>query len=363
MTSSDTLAASGIALEETERRRSGWRQRLGQAGLRVAWILTIGAYVGLAFSHLCPSDFSSTRPPYLMAAWTAVMIRTFAFHLGLGLTAMFAVAASLRRWRLTVTLVPPLLLTLGPVATQYLPKRTAPITGNALTFMSLNLAKGNQDVAAVVAAIESADPDILALQEFTPRWHAALAPRLVAGYPHAFISQGRGARGQALYSRVPFVGSPCDDVAFALDGVPQQRAIVRIDGRDVVLYNVHLLHPSRPTRCARRRLQFAALLMAVDAEELPVIVAGDFNAASGTPYTDALADRGFVDAHDLSGHGRGSTWPAYQAWALLPGIRIDHVFLSRDLTSRASFTAHPVGSDHRPVIAEIGFAGTPRQAP
>ena len=39
-----------------------------------------------------------------------------------------------------------------------------------------------------------------------------------------------------------------------------------------------------------------------------------------------------------------------------PGIRLDHIFLSKELTSTQSRTGTGAGSDHRPVIAETGFA-------
>jgi endonuclease/exonuclease/phosphatase (EEP) superfamily protein YafD len=41
------------------------------------------------------------------------------------------------------------------------------------------------------------------------------------------------------------------------------------------------------------------------------------------------------------------------AW--LPGIRIDHVYLSPELTATAARVGSFVGSDHRPVIAEVGL--------
>jgi endonuclease/exonuclease/phosphatase (EEP) superfamily protein YafD len=118
--------------------------------------------------------------------------------------------------------------------------------------------------------------------------------------------------------------------------------------------------PSRPVRNARRRAQFVHLLERLANESRPLIVAGDFNSASGTTYTAALENLGLTDAHRASGHSRGATWPARGPLAWLPGIRIDHVFLSPELTALGAIVGEAAGSDHRPVVVEVAVqtAGT-----
>jgi endonuclease/exonuclease/phosphatase (EEP) superfamily protein YafD len=62
-----------------------------------------------------------------------------------------------------------------------------------------------------------------------------------------------------------------------------------------------------------------------------------------------------VSTHDLAGHRRGATFPATGRWSRLPGIRIDHVMLSRELTCSRSYVAGNSGSDHRPIVADVGW--------
>ena len=70
----------------------------------------------------------------------------------------------------------------------------------------------------------------------------------------------------------------------------------------------------------------------------------------------ALRRAGLVSTHDLAGFGRGCTWPfqpTYRGW--LPGVRIDHILLSKDFTCTRSYVAEDIGSDHRPIVAEVAF--------
>ena len=61
----------------------------------------------------------------------------------------------------------------------------------------------------------------------------------------------------------------------------------------------------------------------------------------------ALAD----DAWDTGGRGFGFTWP--NGMFPYPPIRLDHVFVSRDLGVRSARVGEGVGSDHRPVVADV----------
>ena len=65
---------------------------------------------------------------------------------------------------------------------------------------------------------------------------------------------------------------------------------------------------------------------------------------------------GLADAFDLGGWGRGSTWPVTSFFRYLPGVRLDHIYLGGGLTCSDCRTGVGEGSDHRPVIAKIGFA-------
>jgi len=49
------------------------------------------------------------------------------------------------------------------------------------------------------------------------------------------------------------------------------------------------------------------------------------------------------------------TWSVISFYRWLPGLRLDRIFLGPELTACESRTGEGWGSDHRPVIARIGF--------
>ena len=121
------------------------------------------------------------------------------------------------------------------------------------------------------------------------------------------------------------------------------------------LYCVHLMPPRSRAQTIEQRREFADLRDRLKHEELPIVLCGDFNFTNASAFADELTRLGLIDAHRISGRGRGTTWPRLGPLRWLPGIRLDHIFISKELTSTHSRTGTGQGSDHRPVVAEIGF--------
>lgn len=334
-------------------------RRWARISARAAWLVTIGAYIGFVFAYAYPPDFGSTSVPHVFVSWLGVVVRTMAFHLGLLLAVVGVLAAIRRRWGLVLALAPICVFSLASQDPRWSRPPAREIDGEPVTVMTLNLMKANTDAAAVVAEVEHVDPGILLFQEHTDRWWGLLQTKLSSRFPHVHHWPARGARGVAIYSHYPFVGEVDGNLPLCDRPGSQLRAVVQIGEHEVAVYNIHMLPPSRPPKCIARRQQFTHLLQHISAETRPVILAGDFNFAGNTPYTDALKRVGLIDVHKFQGRGRGATWPTYGPSAWIPGWRIDHIFVSEELASGGSRVGGLVGSDHRPVIAEIGLASTP----
>jgi endonuclease/exonuclease/phosphatase (EEP) superfamily protein YafD len=162
--------------------------------------------------------------------------------------------------------------------------------------------------------------------------------------------------GIALFSRRPFAGEVDSHFPLGHGQVEQMRAEIDVGGRRFALYNVHLLPPRTPLYTSEHRLQFADLLDTLQAETLPYVVCGDFNFPETTSQHAALKRAGVREAHELAGWGRGATWPINGVFRyLVPGIRIDHVYLSPHLTATRCETGVGRGSDHRPVVVDVAW--------
>ena len=146
------------------------------------------------------------------------------------------------------------------------------------------------------------------------------------------------------------------------------RCVVMAHGVEIELITAHFLSPREGLNATRhdgvaglddwqqnfedRMTQARALAAAVAASRRPVIVAGDLNAAEGSPVVRALLDAGLRDTFSSAGKGYGYT----HGHALRLGIsflRIDHILVSPTLGVIGSFVGSKDGSEHRPVTADL----------
>jgi endonuclease/exonuclease/phosphatase (EEP) superfamily protein YafD len=211
----------------------------------------------------------------------------------------------------------------------------------------------NRNTGPIIAEVMAARPDVLLLQEYTAEWHEAMIAAGVANdLPFSSFVTRDDSFGVAVYSRFPFVGEVDNRFPLGRAGVEQTRAVVRVGGRDVAVYNVHLLPPRRLDYVIDGRLQFASLLEALAAEKLPFVLTGDLNLTGDAPQHSDLLRVGARDAHDAAGRGRGATWPVNSFLRYVPGLRMDHVYTGNGLDAVAY---EGRGSDHRPVIAAVAW--------
>jgi endonuclease/exonuclease/phosphatase (EEP) superfamily protein YafD len=319
-----------------------------------AWLVVLAAYPLLAFAYLWPQDWRNESATSVWAGWVAFLIRALQFHLGLLLLIVAVVAALRRGRRLFLAALPPTLFVLVPAFGQFLPRGAEASRPPTLRVMSVNLLMVNDDTDGIIGEIRAARPDVLLLQEYTAEWHRALQAAIAAEYPHHSVVERDDSFGIGLYSRTPFAGEVDQRFPLGRAGVEQQRAELEVGGRRFAIYNIHLLPPRTPLYTSEHRLQFADLVDALKAERLPYVVGGDFNFPETSPQHADLRRAGVREAHELAGAGRGATWPVNSVFRyVVPGIRIDHVYLSPDLTATRCETGVGSGSDHRPVVVDV----------
>ncbi len=358
MTADRDNPAPSPALDGRSRLRDmllpGWQTRKRMI-YREAWWLVLLSYPLIAFAYLWPPDFRNTQPAYVLTAWAAFMIRTFLFHAGLLYVVVAAVSAWKRRYRLLLASAPLVLVTVGPTLMGFRPRTPPPAAGETFTVMSVNLLVSNRHTASILDEIRAAAPDVLLLQEYTEHWHAAMKEGIGAEYPFVAAVRREDSFGIAIYSRRPFLQPVETDLPLGSADEPQIRAVIAIAETPVAFYNVHPLPPRNLSYFTEGRLQIADLAELVGAEQLPLVLSGDFNFTENSPQFDLLASLGLVETHELAGWGRGATWPVHAIFRWLPGLRLDRIFVSGGLTAIESRTGTGRGSDHRPVIARIAL--------
>lgn len=323
--------------------------------------LVVG-YALLAIGLIWPFSLRETAPWPSLLMHIAFMVQTFSFHGGVAFACLALRSLIARQARLAILALPGAAICLAPTAISYMPREARPVSQPTVKLMSANLLAFNRDTGPIVAEIVAENPDVLMLQEFTPHWQAAIDTAINDRYPHRVLMPQTDCFGLAIYSKRPFIGEPSTDVRLGREDSPQIRAVIDIGGRPVVFYDVHLVPPTTIAWSTEQRIELADLIERISRETDPVVVSGDFNLTPDSFHHAELRRAGFVDAHEIAGRGRGTSWPVKRWTRYVPGIRIDHIYLSRGLSAATSREGIGMGSDHRPVIADIGLATADTQA-
>lgn len=330
------------------------RAWLGRLFPWIGWFAAAGFLVALALARLLDGG-------PLSLAFLALLVQTFAFHMGLAIAVLFLVAVMLRRWRLGIALLLGVLITIGPLGLRAMRTSMPPIDdAQTLTVLSCNLNFGRANPARLIAWIDEVNPDIIVLQEYGGHWPSVVQTQLRQRYPHVIEDPQPHAFGSVTLSRLAFAES----VMFTWAGEPtvrMPRATVEHEGAMVDVVNVHTVPPVAMSWVRRQMSQIDDLASGGatrlgDASERgaadAVLLVGDFNAPWNTNHMRPLARAGFWEAHSRVGTSRGSTWgPRRAPLSLAPGIRLDHAVYGGRLEPVFSVVGPDVGSDHRPIVA------------
>lgn len=267
-----------------------------------------------------------------------------------------------------------LLLVLGPIMNLQLPVArlfASPPPSDRVRVMTLNQGPGSLDLKAVKSLVEQERIDVLCLQE-GPRQGGGPDPKLLDALSRlgwAF------SKSQMIASRLPILG----ESDYHQDSFPEygfwdvrihQLSVRTRAGRVVRVACVHM-----PTvrvgfqklfrgdwgalgRLNRWRQAQVEVLMSktFGATDDPVILAGDFNTPPESRLLDMLHTSGRFGFEQV-GFGYGFTRPS-----LLPFVAIDHVVASPEWTFTRCEVGPSVGSDHRPVIAELAIPAPTKPA-
>lgn len=220
----------------------------------------------------------------------------------------------------------------------------------------------------IIEIIGSFEPDVVGLQEVDRHWSprsgfadqvAEIAHRLDMHYFFAPIydlepEEGSKRRqyGLVVLSKIPpATGRNLKMSRLTTIGNEPQieqlggfaHVTIKLDGRNVHLFNVHLDYRSDPSV---RKEQVKETVSAIRDADGPVVLMGDLNAEPGAAELDRLS-KYLVDAW----HGRqgdGHTYPSIE-----PSKRIDYIFVSPGVHVDSAFVLTGQASDHRPLGAVI----------
>lgn len=221
---------------------------------------------------------------------------------------------------------------------------------DCIRILSINIYMHNRDYDRTLALIDEIEPDVLLLMEVDGEWAEAMQPALER-FETRFDAPLENEYGKILATNLRVESGHI--INLTQPGTPSVHAVLETRGGR--RFRLAALHPRPPIPGEDTEARDAELVIAarmVDTSDLPALVFGDFNDV-GWSHTSRVARGigGYVDPR--IGRGFYATFPA--SW---PVFRwpLDHVFFTEQFALSEIRVERNVGSDHRPVYAEICLA-------
>lgn len=226
--------------------------------------------------------------------------------------------------------------------------KPAPATEKPIRAMLMNLNAGNGNTEQVLEAIRNADPDILLLEEVTPKWAHELAV-LETNFPYRVAEPQEGCFGIMLLGKVPLERGKVVEIGDA--GVPSITADAYLPQGTISIIATHPLPPINADYSRHRNHQLAALPDLVKTQGHPVLLMGDLNTSPWSPFFSKLIRETELE-NSMKGFGFQPSWPANIPFLRIP---LDHMLHSPEIKIRNRMVGGNVGSDHFPVMVDFSI--------
>jgi len=222
--------------------------------------------------------------------------------------------------------------------------------------MSYNLFFKNKRPKATLEVIRSSNPDVLFVQELTPKWKSMLDKELGNIYPYKKIKALKGTHGIGIYSKYKLNGlqtlNNSSNKPYAL--VSQ----VSIQQRKIQLINTHLASPAVAVENKNqffplyyknyklRQEQLAKIGAFTEENESKYncqLLVGDLNTTKYEPLYKTLKWK-WVDSFVKSGKGFGFNFP--NTVKTIPFLTLDYILLRGKAKCVNSYISKGGNSDH-----------------
>ena len=327
-----------------------------------AWLAAATALVAALFGTIGP-HLGGSGPGLRSLFGFVVEAVAIAWVLGGLLAGIVGILAAIRkhRWPARVLFTVALVF-LVPEAWGHLNSSApdAQESGPAIRVASVNLAAWNHRDPLMREALLKIDADVFVFSEITFAWEKRLKVWFGDDYPHRAMGglpnrpgYDKGGARLAIWSRVEPAGAP--EVLRPDFSPAQVRLPVFWQGRELAIYGLHLPVAFPRWYFLRAYSGRADILDWVRKEELPMIVAGDFNATPRSAFMQRFRDLGLASASkEINGHAL-LTWPSNKQPLKLFWFAIDHILSSSELAALDYRTGPETKSDHLPIIAEFAW--------
>lgn len=216
--------------------------------------------------------------------------------------------------------------------------------GNDTALLSINLWSQNTSYNRVNQLINTKEPDIIILLEYTPDWHNQLQP-VLNDYPYHAKEIRTDNFGMAVYSKLPMKHD------IIIKEVPAINAEIIVNGQSFQLLARHPNPPMTAANYSALKQSFYELKNLVQNKKQPVIVAGDLNTSGYTFFfKDLIRETRLKDA--FKGKGLQATWPSD---LYIFGLKLDHFLVSKSIKLKNAAVVDHINSDHLPIFMRFNL--------
>ncbi|MBI4243822.1 MAG: endonuclease/exonuclease/phosphatase family protein [Planctomycetes bacterium] len=210
----------------------------------------------------------------------------------------------------------------------------------------INLRTSNDSYSSVLDFINQNKPDFLLIAEVNTAWFNTLKP-LTNIYKHHLAKIRDDNFGVLFLSRFPIAGGKI--FYFEHGNIPAVDANIKLESATIRIVGIHLMPPIGSARAKIRNKQFEEIIGKVSDSRESVILIGDLNTTSWSPYFKTLLEKtGLKDSR--KGFGIQPTWPTFYPPFLIP---LDHCLVSKGIVILNRQTGPYIGSDHYPILIEF----------
>ena len=277
------------------------------------------------------------------------IVSHFRLQYALGAIASGVVFVLLKRSRMVLASLIVLIINLSFVAPFYVATDASLLTTNPtpVRLLLMNVLSSNENIEAVVAEIHRYQPDILVLEEITPRWFAALSGQLT-DYPYQLHAVREDNFGIWLLSKFPV--SDEEIIPWGSARLPSATFRFRVGDQLARVVALHPMSPGDPQGVRWRNEQLRQIAARFQPTDDPLLVVGDLNTTSFAPIFQEF-EQVLQLTDSRRGFGLQCSWPALSFNPLM--ITMDHCLMSADWAVTRREVGDDVGSDHLPVYVEL----------
>lgn len=226
---------------------------------------------------------------------------------------------------------------------EIIPEVQAAQSRNTIKLLHANVLLSNQNHESLLKLIRKEQPDIISLQELTPKWAKSIRA-LTDIYPYYKIESRPGAFGIALLSKLK---AKIKLLPLAEQYSPSLMATIETANGELRLISSHPIVPIKQSWYQTRNKHLDYLANFIGQGKQRIIV-GDLNITRWSPIFRRWQKRlQMNNARD--GFGIVATWPTF------PLIAIDHCLVSKDVHVDNFYRGENIGSDHWPIIVDLSI--------